>query len=306
MMHIHLKIANLMLVIALVLNGVMLVTIVMLNEKMESISSEVNDVGQSAESKFENITYDLSDLRENTSEDVSILNLMLKNLEGEVDEVGERSKSLEEELDYASTINKALESVVLIVWEDGEFVMGSGFFVSDDGYILTAAHVLEEIENNTVKIKTMEGEVIDAIIILEDNDSDTSILKAEGSFSHLELGDTERLNTGSKVFALGAPEGFSFSASEGIVSAVREVREITDEIGLEVGLGKNITVVQTDAAITHGNSGGPLIDKRGRVVGLNSFGIGVSSWGGYDDVEGLNFAISSKDLRNIWDAVLIE
>jgi S1-C subfamily serine protease len=150
--------------------------------------------------------------------------------------------------------------------------LGSGFVVSNDGYILTNAHVVSE-SGETVKTvqvvfkgtgtqtKTVTGTVVGA-----DNTSDVALIKVDpaksGTLDPIPLGDSSTVEPGEPVVAIGNPLGYSFSITEGIVSAVN--RNLQSPNGSTISNG-----IQTDAAINEGNSGGPLIDSAGKVIGIN-------------------------------------
>ncbi len=313
----HLKRAQLLIIIAIGINLALFVgmyamltsQIGSVNERVNRIGSGLDDLGHQASENFQDISYNLSllgsGLAENTR-NLGLTNLLLEQLDTEIEKVGNESQEKIEgiisELNYSGTIDEALEATVLVIWTDKSSVIGSGFLVSEDGYVLTAGHVVDAFEGKTVRVRTRDGSLYVADEIGSDADVDVSVLKidAEG-MDYLEFGDSESVLAGGRAFALGAPEGFAFSASEGIVSAVRTVRAIRDDVGLKLDLDLEVKVVQTDAAITHGNSGGPLIDKSGKVIGLNSFGISTGSSGIYQNVEGLNFAISSDDVRDFYE-----
>jgi S1-C subfamily serine protease len=317
--HHHVKRAQLLIIVAIGINLVMFVAMyAMLSSQIGSVNSKVNrisgevkaldqEVSQNLGTISGNITEISGDLQEN-SQSIGVIGLLLEHLGEEIVNVSKESQesiqSIRSELNYTGTINTALDSVVLIIWTDKESIVGSGFIVSEDGYILTADHVVDAFKGKTVRAKTKKGNIYVAEVVERDGDIDVAVLKIGITNStYLEFGDSESLSAGSKVFALGAPEGFGFSATEGIVSAVRSVSEIKREVGLVLDLRSSVYVVQTDAAITHGNSGGPLIDKTGRVMGLNSFGISKGKSGLYLDVEGLNFAISSNDVKGVYDSL---
>jgi S1-C subfamily serine protease len=318
--HHHVKRAQLLIIVAIGINLAMFVVMyAMLSGQIGSVSNRVNTISSNVDildnrvnQNFQKVGSDIVNLsgglQENT-QNIGIMNLLLEQMGDEIVRVGEESQagiqSIKSELNYTGTINTALESVLLIVWTDKESVVGSGFLVSEDGYLLTADHVVDVFDGKTVRARTMAGKIYVASVIERNEDVDVAVLKISATnISYLEFGDSDHLFTGSKVFALGAPEGFGFSATEGIVSAVRSVKDIKKEVGLDLGLDPNAYVVQTDAAITHGNSGGPLIDKTGKIVGLNSFGISTGSRGDYQDVEGLNFAISSNNVRGVYEAAV--
>jgi len=144
---------------------------------------------------------------------------------------------------------------------------GSGIIISEDGYILTNAHVLSGAANLVVVLDTDEEYAASVIGI--DVTTDLAVIKIEGgSFPAAELGNSEQLMVGEKVVAIGNPAGMNLagSTSEGIVSGLD--RTIT--VPLDTGETVSMEVIQTDAAINPGNSGGPLINEYGDVIGINS------------------------------------
>lgn len=164
---------------------------------------------------------------------------------------------------------------------------GSGFFITDDGYILTNAHVVEGAVN--VRITAYNGSVYDAAIVGSDVKTDIAVLKApkEAVSEALTIGDSDRVRTGDFVLAIGHPTGeeLSFTATFGMVGAVD--RSVTID-------GVRNDYIQIDAAINPGNSGGPLFDMNGLVVGVNSAKTVVASYdedGEPINAEGLGFAL---------------
>ncbi len=312
----HIKRAQFLIIVAIAVNLVMFITMyAMLTSQISNVSNRVNALSsnlreldarasQSFQKMSDNITSLNTGLEEN-AQNIGIMNMLIEQLGGEVQRVSEESRAgiqnILSELNYTGIIDKALNAVVLVIWTDKESVVGSGFIASEDGYILTADHIVELFKGKTIRIKTRDGNIYVAAVEARDGDADVALLKAKlQNTPYLEFADSDLVASGSKVFALGAPEGFAFSASEGIVSAVRTVRQIKKDVGLDLDLSPRVTVIQTDAAITHGNSGGPLIDKSGSVIGLSSFGISRSRRGVYQDVEGLNFAIASNDVYEFY------
>lgn len=147
---------------------------------------------------------------------------------------------------------------------------GSGFIISSDGYILTNNHVVAEAEKITVVLK--DGRKLEAKKIGTDPDSDVALIKVEGKdFPTIEIGDSDALEIGEWVIAVGNPFGLSETVTVGIVSAKGRQVGITD--------GGYEDFIQTDAAINPGNSGGPLLDIDGKAIGMNSAIISQS--GGY-------------------------
>ncbi len=166
-------------------------------------------------------------------------------------------------------------------------VRGTGFFISSDGYILTNNHLVEKAIE--IKIKSLQGEEYEAEVIGADPQTDLALIKVEGkNLPYTELGKSEELKVGEWVLAIGNPLGFANTVTAGIVSAKgRLIRGIINELPYQ-------DFIQTDAAINRGNSGGPLVNMRGKVIGINSM-IFSPSGGSI----GIGFAISSKLAKNI-------
>ncbi len=152
---------------------------------------------------------------------------------------------------------------------------GSGFFISADGYLITNNHVVGGADK--VSVFTNDGDEYEAEVIGADPQSDIALIKVDGTgFPYLEMGDSNRLQVGEWVLAIGSPFGQTNSVTAGIVSAKgRTGMRILGQQGYE-------NFIQTDAAINPGNSGGPLIDLDGQVVGVNTAIISRS--GGYNGI----------------------
>ena len=152
---------------------------------------------------------------------------------------------------------------------------GSGFIVSDDGYILTNAHVVMDADEVTVRLS--DRREFPAKVIGADERSDVALIKIDAQqLPTVRIGDPQQLRPGEWVLAIGSPFGLENSATAGIVSATSRA----------VGGESYVPFIQTDVAVNPGNSGGPLFNMRGEVVGMNS--MIFSRTGGY---MGLSFAI---------------
>jgi serine protease Do len=144
---------------------------------------------------------------------------------------------------------------------------GSAVVISPDGFLLTSAHVVERARS--VRVAIVDGRDLPARIIGADPLSDLAVLRAEaGDLVAATLGDADRLRVGQLVVAIGNPYGFSWSVTAGVVSALG--RSLPTRAGRVVE-----NVIQTDAALNPGNSGGALADGRGCVVGINTAVAGV-------------------------------
>jgi len=164
--------------------------------------------------------------------------------------------------------------------------VGTGFFISEDGYILTNNHIVE----NAIKIKvtSLQGDEYSAELIGADSKTDIALLKIKGSnFSYVSLGNSEQLKVGEWVLAIGNPLGFAHTVTAGIVSAKGRQLSNTPELPYQ-------DFIQTDAAINRGNSGGPLVNMNGEVVGITSM-IYTPTGGNI----GIGFAIPSDLTKKI-------
>jgi len=166
-----------------------------------------------------------------------------------------------------------------------EHAYGTAFFVTADGYMLTNHHVVAGADNVTVTLN--DRTELDAEIIGSDERSDVAVLKVKGAnFPALPIGDSNVLKVGEPVLAIGSPFGFDYSASAGIVSA--KSRNFSRET--------SVPFIQTDVALNPGNSGGPLFNQRGEVIGINSRIF--SGTGGY---MGLSFSIPIDAAMDIYE-----
>ena len=156
--------------------------------------------------------------------------------------------------------------------------VGTGFIVSDEGYIATNYHVIESADKITVTL--FSGDEYEAEIIGGDEVADLAIIKIDANnLPVAELGDSDALIQGQDVVAIGTPAGieFAWTATKGIVSSINR--------DVDVNGKKIMSVIQTDASINPGNSGGPLINMKGQVIGINSMKLASYEY------EGMGFAI---------------
>lgn len=160
---------------------------------------------------------------------------------------------------------------------------GSGFVLSADGYVVTNAHVVKNARS--ILVSFPDRRQFDAILIGADERTDVAVLKIEGTdLPTLTLGDSSALKVGQWVLAIGSPFGFEYTATQGIVSAL--ARSLPNDT--------YVPFIQTDVAVNPGNSGGPLFDLEGNVIGVNSQIFSRS--GGY---MGLSFAIPANVVESV-------
>ncbi|MBQ9762180.1 MAG: trypsin-like peptidase domain-containing protein [Oscillospiraceae bacterium] len=171
---------------------------------------------------------------------------------------------------------------------------GSGFIISEDGYILTNFHVIEDSDSITVALYS--GEEHEATLIGYDESNDIAVLKIDAQgLPPVILGDSDNLNVGDTVLAIGNPLGeLTFSLTTGIISA--KSREVTFSNGVTMDL------LQTDCAINSGNSGGALFNLYGEVIGVTNAKYSSSSSGA--SIDNIGFAIPLNSIRSIVESII--
>lgn len=165
---------------------------------------------------------------------------------------------------------------------------GSGVLFSPEGYLLTNHHVVGE--SDKVRVRLHDGQEVIGRVIGNDPWTDLALVRADGdTFPYATLGDSQKLRVGQLVVAIGSPLGFESTLTAGVVSALgRNLRSVTGHLV--------DNVIQTDAALNPGNSGGPLVDSRGRVVGINTAVI--------QPAQGICFAIPINMAKHILPSLL--
>ena len=203
------------------------------------------------------------ELVKKTEQDSNLkLDELKSNLEGQISDVQVKSS------DFSAIIDKVLPSVVSVLTDKGQ---GSGAFIRDDGYIITNDHVISTAK--TIKVLAHDNYLYTAKLIGREPTSDVAVLKiSSNNYSKLRFEDYSNVKQGEKVIALGNPGGYSFTVTEGIVSAVNRKAS------------NGMLYTQTDVPINPGNSGGPLVNTAGRIVGINNYKI--------SGFEGIGFALN--------------
>jgi S1-C subfamily serine protease len=219
------------------------------------------------------------------------------------------SNDQDEELDsYSKTVTSVAEkvspSVVHIkiikknkvsdrrgnVTEHEDSGSGSGFIISSDGYVITNCHVVKDAIK--IEIAIQDGREFEAELIGMDPFTDVAVLKIHGeNLSTISFGNSETLRVGQLVIAIGNPYGFQYSVTAGVVSALGRTLRSTN--------GRLIdNVIQTDAALNPGNSGGPLVSAGGRVIGINTAII--------PSAQGICFAVGSSTAEYVVGKIMLQ
>ncbi|MEY4618823.1 MAG: hypothetical protein RL101_1009 [Actinomycetota bacterium] len=193
---------------------------------------------------------------------------------------------------------------------------GSGEFLTADGYILTNTHVVTldgATASPKIEVKTFDGHVYDAKLIGTDPTNDLAVIKIDANtqFRPITFADSDKVNVGDNVVAIGAPLGLSNTVTKGIVSALNRTIQVSSAAAPDNSSGGglqfwnntsgtpavNLDVIQTDAAINPGNSGGALVNERGELIGVN---VAIASAGSAGSGSiGVGFAIPSNVAKRI-------
>lgn len=195
--------------------------------------------------------------------------------------------------DIYRQVNPAVVTVIaqMGTLEDGASV-GTGVIFREDGYVLTNHHVLEGGRDCTVMLD--DGRGFEGLYVAGDAENDLAVLKVDlTDLPAAEFGSSEALSVGDPVYAIGNPLGMELrgTLTDGIVSAIN--RDVWVD-------GRTMTLIQTNAALNSGNSGGPLINQYGQVVGINTIKMSSS----YSNIEGLGFAIPSASIKRLVNDLL--
>ena len=202
---------------------------------------------------------------------------------------------------YAANVNSTVGITTSITtnyfgYRTSAAAAGSGFIISSDGYIVTNHHVIED--SNSITVTLYNGDTYSARLVGSDASNDVAVLKidAEG-LTPVTLGSAETLSVGDEVVAIGNPLGeLTFSLTKGNVSALD--REIT------LSSGTTMNLIQTDAAINSGNSGGALFNMYGEVVGITNAKYSGSSSSSEASIDNIGFAIPINTVKSIITGII--
>ena len=204
---------------------------------------------------------------------------------------------------FAKVAAAVADSVVTIeAVGDQEGSQGSGVVVDGRGYIVTNNHVISEAAVNPSQYKMQvvfnDGKEVPANLVGRDPKTDLAVLKVDNvdNLTVAKMGDSDKIRVGDEVIAAGAPLGLRSTVTQGIVSALHRPVPLSGE-----GSDTDTVIdgVQTDASINHGNSGGPLIDMNGDVIGINTAGKSLS-----DSASGLGFAIPVNEVKTVVEGLI--
>ena len=175
-------------------------------------------------------------------------------------------------------------------FQQSSTALGSGFVLDKDGYIATNFHVIDGA--TAIEVRFSNDDTLKATLVGSDPSTDIALLKVDataGALTPLSLADSNRVEVGDPVVAIGNPFGLERTVTTGIVSALQRAVKAPNGYSID-------HVIQTDAAINHGNSGGPLLDTRGAVIGINSQ---IETGGSGDGNVGIGFAVPSNTVKTV-------
>jgi len=191
--------------------------------------------------------------------------------------------------DFSGIVERETKGVVTIKTDVSQ---GTGFLITDEGYILTNYHVMKGVKS--AGVFTYNNKQHQVRLIGYGEKMDIALLKIEGSFFSLTLGNSDNVKIGEKVIAIGNPLGLAFTVTEGIISAKNRV-----------GINKLPYYFQTDVSLNPGNSGGPLINTDGEVIGINNFKIsGAENIGFALEINHAIEAINEITLENLNQTII--
>lgn len=248
--------------IFMITSGVFMYTLfVKQNLEYNDLSGQIEET----QSNINTLTEILIQTKSTLEQTISMLDIKVGSITEDIDIL--RNSAGE---DFSGIIESAIKSVVTIRTDVSQ---GTGFIITEDGYVVTNAHILTG--GREILATTYEKETFPAEFIGYSQNLDIALLKIDGDYIPANFGNSNKVQIGEKVIAIGNPLGLQFSVTEGIVSAIHRT-----------GPSQLESYIQTDAALNPGNSGGPLINKQGEVIGINNFKIGAG--------ENLGFALESN------------
>ena len=246
-------------------------------DEIAGVTQSIEDVAQKAEGISEVV------------EKANAIEKKIEAIEKKIEAIAEIVE-IDVEFSLAEVFDMAEESVVQVnVLRGNDGGIGSGFVYSNDGYIITNQHVVQD--SSKVTVTFLDGESYIGDVVGIDRDLDIAVVKVNSSNSTrlqpLMIGDSSKLTVGEKIAAIGNPFGLSGSMTSGIVSQIG--RLLPQDTGYSIP-----DVIQTDAAINPGNSGGPLFNMKGEVVGINT---AIQSATG--EFTGVGFAVPSNTVKKV-------
>jgi len=240
-------------------------------KEIDKLSLKIIETNQKIEDTNEQYTAQFQEIKDTTD----IYESQIGKLNQQLSDLVVESES------FSKIISEVIDSVVSINTNIGQ---GSGAIFSSNGYVVTNYHVIQGVRRASVM--TYDGDIYSISLVGYDKTNDLAILKiiSNETFDYFEFGNSDILKVGQKVVALGNPAGLSFTATEGIISSASRIAD------------DGLDYIQTDVTLNPGNSGGPLINSQGQIIGIANFKVA-----GY---EGLGFAIPSNRVEEVIEKIM--
>lgn len=264
------------------------------SEDLAAFRDETLDGFNSLQEDFARNEANIAALEVAIDENLDTINSVRNSLRGESTKISNLSTELSRlTLDASSVYRGAVSAVVRIT--DGENVVGSGFLIDNDGHVMTANHVIEAI--NDIEVVLADGSIYSAKVTGSSKLSDIAILTLDEAptVTPLKLADSARVKIGQPVVAIGNPLGVTETITYGIVSQLNEFIEVGEDSETQ----RVANLIQFDAPVNFGNSGGPIFNARGEVIGMVVARVKAELG------DGIYYAISSNKLTRV-SADLIE
>ncbi|MBI2451814.1 trypsin-like peptidase domain-containing protein [Candidatus Pacearchaeota archaeon] len=267
---------NILYTLVIILALIQLISFIVISAQISKLDIELDSEIRKTKEEIKNSEESLTSLIENYD------SLYQENFNQITNVLTEQQQDFQQEIkllksaqaDFSGIVEEAVKGVVAVSTNSS---IGTGFIVHPEGYVVTNYHIIVGKEDE-VKVITYRRRILPAQVIGTDVKRDLALLRIPGEYDWLSLADSDKLQVGKKVIAIGNPLGLSFTVTEGIISALNRV-----------GPNGLPEYIQTDVSLNPGNSGGPLINTEGEVIGINNFKIGGA--------ESLGFALESNAIR---------
>jgi len=252
-------------------------TIYLIHAKSQESLTAINDSEKTLNDKINLNNQDIQSKINILTTSISSITSVQSDFQEELGEIKASASA-----DFSDIIDREIQGVVTIKTDISQ---GTGFIVTDDGFVVTNHHVVNGA--TAASIFTYDTQAHSVLLVGADATMDIAVLKIEGNFQSLDLGDSDEVKIGEKVIAIGNPLGLAFTATEGIISAKERL-----------GTNNLPYYFQTDVSLNPGNSGGPLINTEGEVIGINNFKI--------SGAESLGFALAINPAKETINDITLQ
>ena len=297
------KSVSIVLVVLFILIGLLGAYAYTLNQQAGSLSQRLEQYQVEQGQGFAALADRLADIDDTFETTGKLIQNRLDDLESETGDISSQIELLEDEMAALTELSQsqintrevyaqAVEATVRI--GDGERIIGSGFIYDTDGHVVTASHVVEELPE--IYVILPDGRVSKASLVGNNQRSDVAVLHLEETLAvtPLKLADSDEVVIGEPVAIIGSPLDSTESVTAGIVSQ----KDLFIEVNGDSGTSWVANIIQFDAAANFGNSGGPLLNRRGEVIGI------VTARVNPERGDGIYYAVSSNKIKRVADALI--